>query len=227
MANSARVSVRERATDKTCACERATDKMSESWPGILTTRWPGAKERLAWLTQSGRGEHDPNLTMADLYGDIPREFPPGSGEIMDSGYRDGGYKPDASEVARACTAPDMPADAALFFALASDGFGRGASDGSFVQLFDGFEVSVRPYAPDAGHAERMRARQPIQDFGCDPFTTVKVVCDGLGKSSLLLCCDKSSTHYGKLLAVRSVFREGKAPTTTPTRSFQWTTLTFA
>ena len=118
MANSARVSVRERATDKTCACERATDKMSESWPGILTTRWPGAKERLAWLTQSGRGEHDPNLTMADLYGDIPREFPPGSGEIMDSGYRDGGYKPDASEVARACTAPDMPADAALFFALA-------------------------------------------------------------------------------------------------------------
>ena len=199
------------------------DKMSESWPGILTTRWPGAKERLAWLT----GEHDLNLLMSDLYGDIPREYPPGSGQIMNNGYRDGGYKPDAWEVARACTAPDMPADAALFFALAPAGFGSGASDGSFVQLFDGFEVSVAPYAPDAGHAERMRARQPQQDFGCDPFTTVRVVRDGLGKSSLLLCCDKSSTHYGKLLVVRSVYREGKAPTMTPTRSFEWTTLTFA
>ena len=213
MANSARVSVRERATDKTCACERATDKMSESWPGILTTRWPGAKERLAWLSQSGGSTTRTNLTMADLYGDIPREFPPGSGEIMDSGYRDGGYKPDASEVARACTAPDMPADAALFFALASDGFGRGASDGSFVQLFDGFEVSVRPYAPDAGHAERMRARQPTAATRSQPS---KSCATGSARAaSSYAATSRALTMASSLLCDQSSLRERLPPRLPP------------
>jgi len=179
---------------------RWLDYMNERWPGVTIVRWPGAGRRLAWLQGAMKG-----LSMADLFGVLPRKWPPGSNSIMLSSYRDGGSYDKVEQPALPCVVPAFPADAALFFALMPEGFGEVASDGAFEHPFDGIEVLGRPWV-DAATLRRTTIARAAAQVGCPArlLNRIAVTGEEHGPVTLCLCCDPNHAHYAELLAVRHI-----------------------
>lgn len=217
------------------------DRFDLKWPGVATTRWPGAARRLAWA----RGAPD-QILKHELRGCVLREWPEDSGNISPHSYRDGGQYDDSMAVAAPCRFA-LPADAALFMALLPSGFGELASDGSFVRPFDGFEIKIWPWethTPPGAVAARddevsdtgkcgadLEWIMDHRQHGCDPDMLLPLARPrhDLEASSqfpssqhFLLCCDKSSDHFGKILVVDFCKIWGILADGSAAPSYRWT-----
>jgi hypothetical protein len=201
------------------------DSMEETWPGSAVTRWPGIARRLAWV----RGQGDSTLQMHELRGCILREWPPNSGDLMHNCYLDGGCFSDSTQLAPHCQY-ELPADAALFFALMPSGFGEGASDGSFSRPYHGFQLTLKPFFSNQHIPDELV--QAIE--GCEPTKMLLLghtpqlggpfLADGVHvgelangeviESRLLLCCDTTSDKYGTLLLFDILLSEEVDPDST-------------
>ena len=143
------------------------DRIERIWPGLAVTRWPGVARRIMYCI----GADSPPLLLHEANGEIAREWPPGSGEVVFNDYRGGGTTEGASEPVGRCKFR-LPAEAALFWALLPGGFGEHSySDG--MSGYAGFELALEPWRKDSSWVLRRSntanlRRQSRSRLGADP-----------------------------------------------------------
>lgn len=161
------------------ACEgpaavlRWLDRMGRDWHSVALTRWSGVARRLAWA----RGEPDPDLRVSTLHGNMDRPT------LSAKRARPCCYRSGAETLtnARAHAPPclfQLPADAALFWALMPEGFGEHESCEGLGH-FNGLEVDLAPWQRTPSHPERQHGaakveRVPPEILGCDPAKLLDV-----------------------------------------------------